>query len=79
MKALATPDITPTQIISVIASIVTQIVALGWVDNDTGQLILQLAGIVVPAIWMIADAIIRHGRAQALYAPRVVLASDKDC
>lgn len=65
MENLKTPDITPAQVIAAITFIVAQIVARGLMDNETGQLVVQIAGAVVPVAWMVADAIIRHGRANA--------------
>jgi hypothetical protein len=67
---MKTPDITPAQVISVLTAIVAQFVARGILDNATAQTIVQIAGIVLPAVWMLADAIIRHGRSRAmLHAP----------
>jgi hypothetical protein len=59
------PDITPAQVIAVITWVVTQVVALGWVDNETGQWILQIAGTVIPSIWVLADMFIRGKRNEA--------------
>ncbi len=64
-KTLATPDFSPVQIASAITAIVGLFVSQGLIDNDRAQLITGLAAIVVPMIWMLADAIIRHGRARA--------------
>lgn len=60
------PDITPAQIIAYIAAIVTQLVNFGLLSGRTAHLVVGLAGIVVPATLLIADAIIRHGRSRAL-------------
>ncbi len=61
-----TPDITPAQILGVIATVIGLLLSNKTVDGHTAKLITDLAAIIVPAAWMIADAIIRHGRAKAL-------------
>lgn len=63
MKKLATPDFTPAQILSAVAAIGTQAVAYQLLASGTEQLIVSIAGIVVPAAFLIGDAIVRHGRA----------------
>jgi hypothetical protein len=60
---MQTPDITAAQVLSIIASLVTLAVSNLWIDSDTGKLVTEIAAIVVPAVWILADAIIRHGRA----------------
>lgn len=60
------PDLTPAQIVAAIAAIVAQLVNSQLIDGHTEHLIVGLAGVIVPAAWMIADAIIRHGRSRAL-------------
>lgn len=60
---MQTPDITPAQVLAVITGIIAQLVTAGFVDGRTEQLVVGLAGIVVPFAWIIADAVIRHGRA----------------
>lgn len=59
------PDITPAQLLAALTWVVTQVIALGWVNNDTGQWVLQIAGTAIPFVWMLADSIIRHGRNKA--------------
>lgn len=63
---MKTPEVTSAQIISVLAAIAAQAAARGLIDNATAQTIVQIAGIVIPAMWMLADAIIRHGRSRAM-------------
>ncbi len=58
-----TPDITAAQILSVVSVVVAQVVAFGFLDAGTAQTIIAVAGVVVPAVWTLADAYIRHGRA----------------
>jgi hypothetical protein len=67
----STPDITSAQVLAVLTGIVTQLVNAGFVDGRTEQLVVGLAGILVPFAWIIGDAIIRHGRSRALiHTPR---------
>lgn len=65
---MTTPSITPAQIVSTVLAVVGLLVTQGAVSNGTGKLIGGLASIVVPAAWQVADAIIRHGRAQVAAA-----------
>lgn len=65
---MKTPDITLAQIMAAIKWIVAQLVITTLVDNNTAQYILQICATVVPAAWMVADAIIRHGRAKVAAA-----------
>jgi hypothetical protein len=67
-----TPDITPAQVLSVLATLVGLLVSNTVIDSKTAKLITDLAAIIVPAAWMLADAHIRNGRAKALLAPSVV-------
>lgn len=60
------PDITPAQILAAVTAVVAQLVNAQLIDGRTQHLIVGLAGIIVPAAWMLADAIIRHGRSRAL-------------
>jgi hypothetical protein len=58
------PDVTPAQLLAVITFAVAQAVAWGWVNNDTGQLVISIAGTVIAAAWKIADMFIRRARNQ---------------
>jgi hypothetical protein len=59
------PNITTAQILAVLTFVVTQVVAWGWVDNDNGQKFLSIGGIVIPAVWKLADAYLRGKRNEA--------------
>jgi hypothetical protein len=59
----ATPDVTVAQISALVAAVAAQIAAWGWINDSTGRQLVSLAGIILPAVWAIADSIIRHGRA----------------
>lgn len=65
---MKTPDLTPAQIISTLTAILGLFVTQGLVDNNTEKLIGGLASIVIPLIWQLADAIIRHGRSNVAAA-----------
>ena len=66
MMPTKTPDISPAQVLAVIGSVLAELVNAQLIDGHTEHLIVGLAGVIVPAAWMIADAIIRHGRSRAL-------------
>ena len=68
MLSLATPDITPAQIVALLTFIVGQLVAYAVIGPKTGQLVLSIVSAIVPLGIAIADAIIRHGRAHAVAA-----------
>lgn len=67
-----TPDITPAQILGVIAAIVGLLVSNQTINSSTAKLITDLAAILVPVAVIFADAHIRNGRAKALLAPTPV-------
>jgi hypothetical protein len=60
------PDITPAQVLAVITFIVAQLVAYGVLDGTAQQAVLSAAGTIVPAVWALADALLRGKRVQAL-------------
>lgn len=60
------PNVTHAQVLSVVTFIVSQVVAWGWLSNDAGQRLISVGGIVVAAVWQIADAYLRAQRAHAL-------------
>lgn len=68
---MKTPDISPAQILSLVTMIVTQLVNAAVVDGNTAKLIIGIAGVVVPFAWMMADAIIRHGRSKVAAATEI--------
>lgn len=63
--ALKTPDITPAQLVAVAASIATELFNAALISGRVEQLVIGLAGVLIPAVWIAADAVIRHGRARA--------------
>jgi hypothetical protein len=65
---ISLPDITLAQVLAAVTWLVSQVVAWGWIDNATGQWVLSLAGTLLPGLWMIGDAIIRHGRSTGIGA-----------
>lgn len=60
------PDITLVQIVAALGWVVTQAIAMGFLDNDQGQVVVQIGSSVLAAAWMIGEAVIRNGRARAL-------------
>ena len=58
------PKLNVTQILAALGFVGTELVAAGTLNAGTEQLALQIAGIVLPAILMIADAIIHHAYAK---------------
>lgn len=70
---LATPDVTQVQMAAAAAWVVGQLVAMGVIDNDTSQWVLQATVTVISLGWILGDAIIRNGRARAfLNAPKPI-------
>jgi len=77
------PDVTPAQIVALVGAIIAVAVAFGApIDDAQRDAILQLAGIVAPAL-VLGDAVIRHGRSRiaaaqaANPAPVVVEPADR--
>lgn len=65
---MKTPDLTPAQLVSTILGILGLFVSQGLIDNGTEKIIAGIASVVVPMVWQIADAIIRHGRSNVAAA-----------
>lgn len=58
------PDVTPAQIVALVGAIIAVAVAFGApISDDQRDAILQLVGIVAPAL-VIGDAVIRNGRSK---------------
>lgn len=76
-KPLSTPDVTKAQVLAAITAIVGLCVSQGFVDNNLAQLITGVAAIVLPLIWVVADAVIRHGRARAFQVPPKGVVADE--
>lgn len=66
--SLRTPDITPAQAVAVAVALVTELTSTAVIDGRLSQLLIGLAGILIPFAWIVADAIIRHGRSRLLAA-----------
>lgn len=64
MNNVKLPDITLAQIMAGVSWVVAQCVAMGVVDNNRAQLILQVSSTVIAGVWTVADAIIRNGRSK---------------
>lgn len=61
-----TPDLTPAQLVASLAAVLVQFVNFGLLSGRVEHLVVGVAGIVVPFAWILADALIRHGRSRAL-------------
>lgn len=62
------PSITPAQIAAFLTFVVSQAIAFGWLDPGKGQTYVSIGGIVVAAVWKVADAYLRAERAKAVAA-----------
>lgn len=58
------PDVTPAQMYALAVLVVGQLVAFGWVQNSREQLVVSILVGVFATVLKLADAVIRHGRAQ---------------
>lgn len=56
------PDVTKAQVIAFVSWVVTQVVALGWIDNNTGAIIVQAASTLISMVWIIMDGYLRGKR-----------------
>lgn len=78
MSTLKTPDLTQAQLLAAFKWIVAQAVIMGFVDNNTSALVLQVGTTAIAAVWVIADAVIRNGRSRALLHPPKPIDPDGD-
>jgi hypothetical protein len=53
------------QALALVAAVVGMLVSQGIIDNQREKLITGLAAIILPAVWMIADAVIRWAHLKA--------------
>lgn len=67
---MSTPSITPAQIIAALTALVSALLVLFklHLTDEQREAFITVLGVVVPFGWMLADAIIRHGRSRALAA-----------
>lgn len=66
MLPAATPNVTQAQIVALLQQIIAPIVAFGVIDNKTAAVVITAASAVVTISLILGDAIIRHGRANAV-------------
>jgi hypothetical protein len=59
------PSVTPAQVIAGISSVVGLLVANLWISSHVAKEITDIAAVVVPAVFMIADAYIRAAHIHA--------------
>jgi hypothetical protein len=70
-RPLQLPDISLVQAVGVILWFCSQLIGMGLVDNRASKLALMAGATILVGVWLLADAIIRHGRSRALgVAPR---------
>ena len=62
---VALPDITKAQVLAAVSWVVAQVVALGWIDNNTGAIIVQASSTLISMVWIIGDAYLRGKRNEA--------------
>lgn len=58
------PDITLAQILAGIAWIAGQATTMGLADQETTKFALSLSTTAITGLWVIGDAVIRHGRSK---------------
>lgn len=75
---METPNVNVAQILALVTGVVGLFVGFGLTDNDHAQIIIGAAATIVPAVWILADAIIRHGRSRVLQAPPVTTIVSSD-
>lgn len=61
---LETPNTTVAQIVSLVGAVVGLLVAFAILDEAASQAIVAAASVIVPSVYMLADSIIRNGRAR---------------
>jgi hypothetical protein len=64
---MATPDLTPAQLVSALVALLGAAVVLFKLNLTQEQqaAFATAIGTIVPTAWLVADAIIRHGRSSA--------------
>lgn len=65
---METPDVTKAQIIAVVTGLLGFGVSVGLIDEGTQATILSAFSFVLPAVLVLADAMIRKARAENLSA-----------
>ena len=60
---METPNVTQAQIIALVSAVIGLVVTVGLLDDTTAQAVLGVASAAVPLALILADAIIRKGRA----------------
>lgn len=65
---MTVPHLTKTQILAAVGFAGDEAVAYGLLPHSTEQLVVGIAGVVLPGILMIADAVIHHAWAKVRVA-----------
>lgn len=69
------PDFPKEQVAAVLLAILSQGVAIGWLDADQQTRIFQIAMFILPTVWVLASALLRGKRAHAVATAAVLQAS----
>ena len=76
---MRTPDLTAAQIVAAVLSLIGGLAGAALLDSPAVRLACVIGAFAVLVAWIIADAIIRHGRATGnVPAPQVPPASAGD-
>jgi hypothetical protein len=67
---MSTPDLTPAAVVSALSALAGALVVLFKLNLTQEQqaALVTVIATVVPAAWLVADAVIRHGRSGAVAA-----------
>lgn len=63
---MQTPSITPAQLVALILGLVTALSSAALLDSTAAKVAVIAGAFVVLAAWIVADALIRKGRAEAI-------------
>ena len=65
---MKTPDLTQAQLLAALTWVASQAVANAWIDPGTGKTIVQIGGVVIAAVWILGDTLLRQARNKRLAA-----------
>lgn len=63
MRKLSTPDVTKNQMIALATGITAMLASMGLPLSEANENRLFAVAVIIPSVLMVADAIIRFGRA----------------
>lgn len=75
---MKSPDLTPAQLVAGLGALVAALVVLFKLNVSDAQqaALLTALGVIVPVAWQVADAIVRHGRANVAAAQHLQAAAE---